>query len=72
LIRSDLFNFSYRSNRRVAWWNEDGGSPEADEEYIIHCAEFGKGVDEVKRKLASDWLAYVYSSFVARLFFLGT
>jgi len=44
--------------RRVAWWNEDVACSETAESYIIHCAEFGKGIDFVSKKLGLDWINF--------------
>jgi len=57
--------FSYFVLRRVAWWNEDVASPEAGEAFIMHAAEFGKGIDEVAKKLAEDWLQFEYGRCVS-------
>jgi len=42
----------------LAWWNEDGSNPEAKESYIIHCADFGKGIDFLEKKLSAEWASY--------------
>jgi hypothetical protein len=44
--------------RRVAWWNEDIASPETSESFIIHCSDFGKGIDFITQKLASEWIKF--------------
>jgi len=44
--------------RRLVWWNQDESSLESSEPYIIHCMEFGKGVDQINKKLVSDWAKY--------------
>eukprot|EP01124_Arcella_intermedia_P021407 TRINITY_DN2998_c0_g1_i4.p1 TRINITY_DN2998_c0_g1~~TRINITY_DN2998_c0_g1_i4.p1 ORF type:complete len:2001 (-),score=648.20 TRINITY_DN2998_c0_g1_i4:83-6085(-) len=44
--------------RRLAWWNADESNPEGKETYVIHCAAFGKGIDEIVKKQAHDWVTY--------------
>eukprot|EP01124_Arcella_intermedia_P021405 TRINITY_DN2998_c0_g1_i11.p1 TRINITY_DN2998_c0_g1~~TRINITY_DN2998_c0_g1_i11.p1 ORF type:complete len:766 (-),score=220.14 TRINITY_DN2998_c0_g1_i11:829-3126(-) len=44
--------------RRLAWWNSDESNPEGTESYIIHCTAFGKGIDEMIKKQAAEWVAY--------------
>ena len=51
----------YNLCRRLSWWNEDAVSPEANESFWIHCAEFGKGIDQATKRLAADWIAYTYA-----------
>jgi len=49
---------SFHLNRMLAWWNEDVTSPEFDERFTIHAAEFGKGIDAPSKFLADQWAAF--------------
>ena len=59
-IRLSALSLIATYSRRLAWWHEDSSSVEAEEKFIIHCAEFGKGVDEISQKLSAEWIAFEY------------